>query len=288
MENATKFAESMVLEGKSKNTVKEYNRRLSQWYNFLRNRGIIQVLKAQPSDVVAYKDSLLEQKQSPRTINVKISSVSIFYDWAIERGHVEKNPVKKGLYIKAPAAITKRLSDDDLRIFELWINNLQENIRAAFWCIYGTGARVGEIAKLTKSDIKVVKGAIYINIRDAKWHSDRQIPIVNPMAARIVYLFSLSQETSSQPLFRLSKRTIQLYASQFSVKTGINFHCHTLRHTFATRLVEKGVPIHQVQHLLGHKNPAMTMHYTTQANSDLNTLAPKITLNYTMRKGKLI
>lgn len=288
MGTATKFAESMVREGKSKNTIKEYNRRVAQWYNFLRDRGIVQILNAQPSDVIAYKDSLLDQKQSPRTINVKISSVSIFYEWAIERGHVDKNPVMKGLYIKAPATVTPRLSDDDLRIFELWINTLQENIRAAFWCIYGTGARVGEIAKLTKSDIKVNDGAIYINIRDAKWHSDRQIPIVNPVAARIVYLFSLAQETSSQPLFHLSKRTIQLYASQFAVKTGINFHCHTLRHTFATRLVEKGVPIHQVQHLLGHKNPSMTMHYTTQAYTNLDNLAPRISINYTMKKGKLI
>ncbi|WP_368731126.1 tyrosine-type recombinase/integrase, partial [Pseudomonas sp. 2995-1] len=58
----------------------------------------------------------------------------------------------------------------------------------------------------------------------------------------------------NRPLFRLSKRTLQGYATAFAQKTGINFRCHLLRHTFAGKLTEQGLPLASIRYLLWHKS----------------------------------
>lgn len=272
------FKEKLEQEGRSANTVKEYVRRVRLWYKYLVDHGQVDIMAATPADVLAYRDGLLKAGQAPRTVNVKVSAVSVYYDYAVQLGLIDRSPVPKGLYIKSKMPRHVRLSDDDLRRFEAWIDTLQPNLRAAFWCLYGSGARVGEVARLRHSDVFMHKGAVYIRIKGAKWGSDRTVPLMRKKAAAVVMEYKLATTVTNRPLFQLSKRTIQTYATAFADKTGIPFHCHLLRHTFATRLVEKGIPITKVQHLLGHKTLTMTYHYTQQANNDLASIAPTITL----------
>lgn len=269
------FKQQLELEGKARCTVIEYCRRIKLWQRYLQTRNS-DLLKATTGDVLAYQRDLLADGASPRTVNVKLSTLTVFYEMAQQYRLIAQNLVPKGLYLKAPTPTTPRLSDDELARFEAWINSLQDNIRAAFWCLYGTGARVGEVANLRYHDVLMRNGAIFINIQHAKWHSDRLIPIINPQAARIVYEYKQAQGVTNAPLFHLSKHTIQTYATNFANQTGIPFHCHILRHNFATRLVEQGVPLIKIQSLLGHKTLAMTMHYVRNANSDVTQLAPII------------
>ncbi len=267
-------------EGKAKRTIQEYCRRVRLWYRYLvRRKEVLDIMKATRQDILDYRGSLLALGQSVRTVNVKISSISKYYECAILCGFLKTNPVPRGLYIKAPAPNTKRLSDEELIQVEHWMDSLRENVRAAFWCMYGTGARVGEIAKLRGYDVFLLNGVVYIEIKGAKWGSDRTIPIMHRKAAQVVYKFAQHQLASNQPLFRLSKRTIQVYATTFAEATGMNFHCHVLRHTFATRLVERGVPLTKVQFLLGHRTSAMTAHYTKNAHMGMEGYAPRIFLH---------
>ena len=172
----------------------------------------------------------------------------------------------------------KRLTDEELKIFKAYIDGLQENARAAFWLMYGSGCRVGEAAHLRPEDITLRGKTVYIDIHEAKWGSDRCIPIIDQTAAEIVWKYRAELEVDNRPLFRVSKRTLQGYATTFAQKTGIPFHCHLLRHTFAALLTEKGVPLTTVQYLLGHKSLGMTAHYAQSALVDLSDLTPKIEL----------
>jgi len=95
-------------------------------------------------------------------------------------------------------------------------------------------------------------------------------------AASIIYEHIRELDVSSLPVTRCSSRTLQTYATQFSTQTGIPMSCHTLRHTFATRLLEKGVDIEQIRRLMGHKNIHMTAHYTQQARVSFQAIAPTI------------
>lgn len=268
------FIEQLRLEGKAERTIEEYARRVRLWYQYLIDQGVADIMAATQDQVIDYQKQLLSQGLSVRTVNVKVSTISVYYEMALVRGLVTTNPVPKGIYIRTVDPNTPRLSDEALQQFEGWIDTLQDNVRAAFWCLYGTGARVGEVANLRHADVRLKSGAVYVNIRDAKWGSDREIPIMHAKAAKIVYEFAFAQYPTSKPLFRLSKRTIQGYATSFAHTTGIAFHCHVLRHTFATRLIEQGIPLAKVQFLLGHKSPAMTLHYTKNAEFDVTSFAP--------------
>ncbi|MER2112091.1 MAG: site-specific integrase [Solibacillus isronensis] len=74
----------------------------------------------------------------------------------------------------------------------------------------------------------------------------------------------------------MTKRTLQRYAANFVELHGIQFSCHVLRHTFATLLLENGVPIEKIQYLMGHRLVTITRHYTQSAFINLNDLEPSV------------
>lgn len=117
-------------------------------------------------------------------------------------------------------------------------------------------------------------GALYLNVKNAKYDSDRVIPVMDTKSAKVVFDYKKSEQPSSQPFFHVSKRTLQWYASKFKKISGIDFHCHVLRHTFATRFCEDNVPLSRIQHLLGHRYMMMTMHYTKHAHQDVSGYVP--------------
>lgn len=270
------FLNQLKLENKRESTIREYKKRLKIFDEYLQFRGINDVYAVKRNDILDFQRALLQQKLNHRTINSILSTVCVFYKWGEIEGLIERNPVPEGLHLQTNVPPITRLSDDDLTNFLSWINTLQENVRAAFYLMYGSGARVSEVANLTFSDVELKQKRVYVNIQDAKWGSDRCIPIIDQQAAKVVWQYRQSCEPSNRPLFRLSRRTLQSYATKFQELTGIDFHCHLLRHTFAARLLEQGVPITTIQFLLGHKNLNMTAHYTQSAVIDVSKITPTI------------
>jgi len=269
------FAQYLKDQHKAALTIKEYERRLHLWKDYLDLKR--KSLKdATTQDVLEYRKLMMRAEQSARTINAKMSTMAQYYNWLVLMGEIETSPVPTGLHLQSHPARIKRLSDTQLRTVYAWFDGMQANLRAAFYTLSGTGARVGEVAKLTHSDVSLEDGRLYIDIRDAKWGSDRKIPVVDPASAVILYAYWRDSPVTDQPLFRLSKRTIQSYATAFAEETGIPFYAHLLRHTFASKLLEQGVPMTEIQYLLGHKSVAMTAHYTQSAVPDTSYLAPTV------------
>lgn len=170
------YTEFLAGSGRSKNTIAEYQRRLKGWQLFLRQRG-----KALPGatqrDVKDFRDELLGEGQSPRTVNVKLSTIKSYYDWAVLEEKVEGNPVPNGLHIRFQVPRIHRLSDEDLVRVLHWFDGMQPNLRAAWYCLYASGARVGEVTALRRGDVSLVNGGVYLDIKDAKWGSDRRVPL---------------------------------------------------------------------------------------------------------------
>lgn len=270
------FLNQLKLENKRESTIAEYQRRLNKFERYLEQQGVKSLQDVDRELILNFKRALLAENLNPRTINAELSTLCVYFKWAEIEGLIANNPMPAGLHVLTHPKPIERLSDEQLTNFVSWINTLQENLRAAFWLLYGSGARVGEVAHLTYSDIQLCDERVYLTITDAKWGSDRRIPVVDQQAAQIVWQYHQSCAITGDPLFRVSKRTLQTYAAKFSDLTGIPFHCHLLRHTFAARLLENGTPITTIQYLLGHKTLNMTAHYTQSATIDVSSIVPTI------------
>ncbi|NRO09078.1 tyrosine-type recombinase/integrase [Lactobacillus helveticus] len=270
------FIEDQRLEGKAGGTLREYKQRLEEIEIHLNNKSLT-IQNAKKVDLSDYTKTLFKKRQKITTIRGKLSTFRIFCLWAFKKGYIAEVIISPDDYPKNVSVNrVKRLTNEELHIFKTYIDNLQENARAAFWLLYGSGCRVAEAAHLRPEDVTLRGKSVFIDIKDAKWGSDRCIPIINEEAAKIVWKYRSELEIDNRPLFRLSKRTLQGYATQFAKDTGINFHCHLLRHTFAALLTEKGVPLTTIQYLLGHKSLGMTAHYAQSALVDLSDITPEI------------
>lgn len=270
-----KFLHDMKLEGKATGTVHIYENRIRQWLLFLRARKL-SLATATHDDIHAYVTLLHEKTQKNTTIKCKLTSVYVLYMWGVKNGVFTAPPLSPDDYPTVRSERISRLTNEEIRTLIAYIDELQENVRAAFWLMIGTGARVGEAAHLTVTDVTLRGQAVYVDIKDAKWGSDRCIPITDKQAAKVVWQFRQSVPIDNRPLFRVSKRTLQWYATKLARDTGIDFRCHLLRHTYAARLTEQGVPITTIQYLLGHKSIAMTAHYAQSALVDVSDITPKI------------
>lgn len=270
------FLEDKRLEGRASGTIQEYCFRLTEVKQYLET--VETPIDSLTGNTIANFVRFLQRKgQKAQTIKNKLSTLSVFEKWALKEGLVSSTVVSPDYYPKSTETRRiRRLSDTELRVFKSYLDTLQENARVAFYLMMGTGCRVGEAAHLRVSDISLRGKSVYVDIKDAKWGSDRCIPITDKKAAQIVWRYCEGVEIDTHPLFRLSKRTIQGYATTFAQKTGITFRCHLLRHTYAALLTEQGVPMPTIQYLLGHKSLGMTAHYTQSAITDLKDLTPEI------------
>lgn len=136
--------------------------------------------------------------------------------------------------------------------------------RLSFILAYGSGLRISEITALQPEDINLKEHKIFV--RQAKGGKDR---VVNSPKW-------LKQAHISHFPLRVGERALSKAFLNHSLKAGFNpviyvdnakrprykYHFHSLRHSYATRALEKGVPVHQVQLLMGHENLATTSRYT--------------------------
>lgn len=271
-----KFIEELQLEGRAPGTLREYRHRLKEFGRYLSKENLeFTMIK---NDIFkTYIHEKLRKNQSISTIRSHLSTIRVFMIWAQKCGIISEVEISPADYPKnVKTTRIKRLSDAELHVFKSYIDQCQENIRAAFYVMLGSGCRVGEAASLRVDDVSLRGKSVYIDIKGAKWGSDRCIPVVNQKAAQVLWKYRVELETDNRPLFRVSKRTLQGYATNFAQKTGITFRCHLLRHTFAAILSERGVPLSTIQYLLGHKSLGMTAHYAQSALVDLSNITPEI------------
>lgn len=274
-EMVARFLYDMKLEGKATSTIKVYANRIKQFTNYLRSHDLL-FENVKHVDILDFIRYLQKKSQKNSTLKNELTTIYVLYKWGQKQGIVSQSPLDPDDYPTVKNERIKRLTNADMRTFIAYIDSLQENLRAAFWLLIGTGARVGEAANLTASDVYLRGRSVYIDIKNAKWGSDRCIPITEKRAAEIVWKFRQTVPVDNRPLFRVSKRTLQWYATKFSKETGIPFKCHLLRHTYAALMTERGVPITTTQYLLGHRSVAMTAYYAQSALVDVSDITPQI------------
>lgn len=192
----------------------------------------------------------------PTTINRKLAVIKHMFRKAIEWEMIEKNPLQ---YLRLMSVTTRRLrylSEEEERALTLRLENgkIPKWLKDLVIVGLDTGMRQGEmIEALTRSCIDSVNDMIVLY--QPKTQRSKMIPMTNRVK-------EVLNDGTGISFNRVSPRTINRYFSKLCSQSSItDFRFHDLRHTFASKLAIKGVPIHVISELLGHTNIQMTMRY---------------------------
>ena len=215
-----------------------------------------------------------ERKLSDRSINYYNSVIRFVYEVTLDKVLNKKQlPMRK-----KKKTVYKVLTKEELSTFFNVIEN--HKFKTIFMLIYGSGLRIGEVVNLHVGDIDSKKMRIFV--REGKGNKERYtiLPEKSLEMLRIYWKKRGRVETDKIFLNDLNKPinqyVIRTHFRKYRRKAGLDekVTVHTLRHCFATDLIERGATLIQVKELMGHSNIRSTMAYVHIANIDLKLKSP--------------
>jgi integrase/recombinase XerD len=221
------------------------------------------------ADLRRHVGELLEWKGvSHSYANQCVSALKFLYEHVLERPVGALRLPRPKVERKLPVVLSR---EEVKRIFRAVRNRKH---RALLMLVYSSGLRVGEVVRLRPEDLDTERGLLHV--RQAKGRKDRYV-MLSPVAVRAVEAYVRFYEPTrwlfpgQRPRRHLHERSVQHLFARACRRAGIRKHAtvHTLRHSFATHLLEKGVNLRYIQELLGHKSPKTTQVYTRVAEGDL-------------------
>jgi len=223
------------------------------------------------------RNMLVEQGLKPKTINNVLSSVKGLYDLLIEEEVVNRNPILSGrLRVKQGKSLPGFMTDKELEILNNWLDSVPHEVSLGFRTMLATGLRVSELYALTPRDVILLEnGGYLLRVRRGKGNRERYVPVMDGDVAWD--LACLKEMRAGGPLFFIiSPTTFQRWARKCQAETGVKFHSHRCRHTVATQMLKKGIPLDQIQEVLGHVYINTTRIYARTAPEAVWELAAKI------------
>ncbi len=251
-------------------TLKSYTEDLGIFNQFLNDRNPKEATYLDIRRFIAY---LRTRGDSKRTISRRLSCLRSFFKFLIREGNIKKNPMLAISGLKLDKPLPKFLSYKDVGCL---LDGIEKGdyvtIRdaAILETVYSTGIRVSELVNLNTADIDFISGVLKVY---GKGKKERILP-VGTKALKAIKLYLDKRNSlgsgSKSALFlnkrggRITERSIGRIIKKYALKAGINADIspHTLRHTFATHLLDRGADLRSVQELLGHASLSTTQIYT--------------------------
>ena len=277
-----RFLDHLTVErGLSAHTVAAYRRDLARYAGFLRERGITDVRKVDDrlvtSYVAAVSASTYGDGKTYRATSVvrALSSVRAFHRFLLREGQTSRDPTAGVVRPKLPRSLPKPLSVEVVARLLARPDRSAAGLRdrAVLETLYGAGLRVSELVGLDVDDVDLEEGSVRVL---GKGGRERDIPLGryarDAVAAYLTRVRpGLATSRSRSALFlnqvnggRLTRQGVTGILQQHAAAAGVakKVSPHTLRHSFATHLLEGGADIRVVQELLGHASVATTQVYT--------------------------
>jgi len=259
--------------GASKNTLESYRRDLLQFFEFLRDAlGINSPLEAERDDLRAFLSALISYGYKKRTVTRKISAIRRFYRYMKRRGYIKRNPAELVCSLKMERDLPETIPEEFInQILETWNPEgfLDKRNKAIIELLYSTGMRASELISLQWDEIDFEKNEIRVKGKGGK---ERIVPFGDKAKKALMeYRSSIPKDAGlcqrvflNRFLKPLSRRGLFMIVSECFKKLGGIFHVHphTLRHAFATHLLNRGADLRSVQELLGHSRISTTQIYT--------------------------
>ena len=217
-------------------------------------------------DVENYMYEMIKRNKAPKTINVYLSALKFFFDVVLKKKLLVKVPALK-TENKLPVFLTKEESE---QLFEAIVNDKH---KLMILLLYSAGLRVSELVNIKVRDFEFAHQ--YGWVRQGKGRKDRLFVVAKKINQELQEWVKLHDLTDDDWLFpssrggHLTVRSVQSILRTAAKKAKIKKKVspHTLRHTFATHLIENGYAVTDVQPLLGHNRLDTTMTYVHMATN---------------------
>lgn len=277
-----------VERGLAKNTLESYGRDLRQYYSYLNNDNIDAVNQASRATILAYLEQLQSKGRAVSTISRNLAAIKSYYQFLVRERYLEKDPAANLESPKLEKKLPKILAITEVEELLKQPNSfLPTGMRdkAMLELLYATGIRVSELISLNVSDVNLEMGYIKCYGKGSK---ERIVPL-GSIAAKCVQEYvtrgrgKLVRTYDEPALFvnhhgnRLTRqgfwKIIKKYAHEANITKEIT--PHTLRHSFATHLLENGADLRSVQEMLGHADISTTQIYTQVTKNRLKEVYEK-------------
>lgn len=270
------FAYLAIERGASPLTIDAYGKDLALYRDFLESRGKTTLEQVERDDILAFQKGILDQGFAISTAERRLSAIKGLHRFALREGYVDTDPAQAIPLPKKPARLPDVLSIDQIgAMLDAVDTSTLTGKRDATMLevLYGCGLRVSELVNLDLAHVLIDEGFLRVFGKGSK---ERMVPISGIALERLVeYLNEVRPELenprSAAPaaLFlnarggRLTRQSVHRIVTRAGLTIGVkNLHPHTLRHSFATHLLEGGADLRSIQDMLGHADIATTQIYT--------------------------
>ena len=193
------------------------------------------------------------------TRNRYLATLKTMFKVAVRWGYLGYNPAEPVKIQKEDSEIPDALTEEQL---ERLLAELPEYARTIVMFASETGMRSSEMARLVWSDIRFDERMIVVRGSGSKNDEFRVIPMTDKVYDLLRDLYGGNQQSNVRQLQVLAWKEIKKSLHSAGIRADIgHVHLHMLRHTFATRLRDRGVPLDRIKELLGHKTMAMVLRY---------------------------
>ncbi len=248
----------------SQNTIKSYNSDIKHYFENTESVG----------EFSSYLKHLNKNKYSKTSINRKITSIRTFLSWAVDNNYFNQNQIKIVNNLKVEKKLPNVLTASYInRLLDSLPESSEKDIRdkAILELMYSSGLRVSEVSNLTLNSINKNNSIRVLG----KGSKERVLPMT-----KRAYVSTKKYVETSRPKFENDKSKNYLFLgvrggqlSDREIRRIVKFRTgtfpHSIRHTFATHLLEGGADLRIVQELLGHNDPSTTQIYTHVSKKQL-------------------
>jgi integrase/recombinase XerD len=285
-----RFADGLWLnDGLARNTLESYRRDIAQFAAWLQDAGGKSVVEAGPADIHRHLAWQVERKRAkPRTTSRLVSSLKRFFQFALREGLRGDDPAADLESPKLPRSLPKSLSEEQVEALLAapdveTAQGLRD--RAMLETLYASGLRVSELVGLKSVQVSLDMNVVRVLGKGSKerltplgeeasdWISrylhEARPELLHGRKSDALFVTARGGPMTRQAFWGLVKR----YALRAGMRTAIS--PHTLRHAFATHLINHGADLRVVQLLLGHADISTTQIYTHVARERLKQLHRK-------------
>ena len=290
------FVSTKVLDkGITSNTITAYKKDLNLFTNWCLNNQI-NLIGVQKKDINFYIHFLKEKNLNSSSINRKLSVIKSFYDYLNQINLINLNELKTIVTQKLEKNLPKLLSEKEIlhlidKSKEMYVENPSKNIsylriQVILEILYSTGLRISELLNIKINQVANIKDKLYINGKGNK----QRLVIFNKNALDLlknwISIMIKNNKNKNSYLFEnihnikvISRQQIYKDLKKLALKTNTDVEKlspHSIRHSFASHMLNRGADLRSIQKLLGHSDISTTEIYTQVRQNRLKGLVNNI------------